>query len=137
MTDTRVIHLLGRQEILDALDTQTEVVDVPEWGGAVTVKGLSGTERDAFEADNTLRKGKNIEINLRNIRARLVQLSTIDPDGKRLFTFADLDALGAKSAKALDRVFAVAMKLSGLSQDDVDELAKNSESDQNAVSISA
>jgi len=41
-----------------------------------------------------------------------------------LFTDADVKALGMKSAVALQRVFDVAQRLSGITSDDVDELAK-------------
>jgi len=44
--------------------------------------------------------------------------------GDRLFADADIAALGSKSAKALDRVFAVAQRLNGIGSDQVDQ-AKN------------
>ena len=41
---------LTRNEILAVDDLQTQKVDVPEWGGSVYVRGLTGSERDALEA---------------------------------------------------------------------------------------
>ena len=38
---------------------------------------------------------------------------------------ADMEALGEKSAAALQRVFDVARRLSGMSESDVEELTKN------------
>jgi hypothetical protein len=38
----------------------------------------------------------------------------------------DINTLGQKSAAALDRVYEVAARLSKISKEDVDELAKNS-----------
>jgi hypothetical protein len=81
-------------------------------------------------------KGKNTKANLANIRARLCAMAMVSDDGERIFTDADMKALGKKSAKALDRVFAVAQKLNGLSAGDVEELAKNSESGPNGDSTS-
>ncbi len=42
--------LLTKDDILGADDLATEDVEVPEWGGCVRVRALTGTERDAFEA---------------------------------------------------------------------------------------
>lgn len=129
--------LLSKESILAAQDIATKDVEVPEWGGSVRVRALTGTERDAFEQETVKRKGKDVETNLRNIRARLVVLAVVDDTGARMFGYKDIEALGNKSAKALDRLFSVAMELSGISDADVDELAKNSESDQSDDSISA
>ena len=41
---------LSRDAILQREDIKTEDVEVPEWGGTVRVRGMSGVERDAFEA---------------------------------------------------------------------------------------
>lgn len=119
---------LTRDAILAALDLPTETVDVPEWGGSVVVRGLNGTDRDAFEAEMFQSKGKDTELNRVNLRSRLLVRTVVGEDGKRLFTDTDIAPLGAKSAVALDRVFGVSMRLSGIGEKDVDELVKNSDS---------
>ena len=131
------MSLLTRDAILAAPDMLTEEVPVPEWGGTVLVRGLTGTERDAFEEEMITGKGKNRDVNLANFRARLIVKSVVDKSGKRLFTQADMVALGGKSAAAIQRVFQVAMRLSGMSEEDVEELTKNSEPGQSDSSISA
>ena len=118
-------EFLARDEILQAHDIKTMVVEVPEWGGRVLVRGLTGTERDEFEESVIETRGKSTHVKLRNARAKLVSLSIVDSDGERIFTEGDIDALGKKSAAALDRVYQVAARLSGISNDDLDELAKN------------
>lgn len=118
---------LSRDAILAADDVQFEDVEVPEWGGKVRVKSLTGKERDALESSMIVGKGKNANVNLNNLRAKLVARSVVDEDGKRIFTDDDIAALGAKSAAALTRVYEVAQRLSGITQEDVDELTKNSE----------
>lgn len=130
-------RLLSRDDILDAADLPRELVEVEEWGGAVYVRALSGTERDAFEASIITQRGKRVEPNLQNLRAKLVALAVVDEDGERLFSDGDVQALGRKSAAALDRVFGVAQRLSGLSPGDVEDLAKNSASDPSGGSGSA
>jgi len=119
------LSLLNKDQILSADDSKTRDVDVPEWGGTVRVRGLSGIERDEYEQEMVERRGKRVEANLRNARARLVALCAIDEDGARLFTNSDVRALGAKSAAALNRVYEAASVLSGLTEDDLEELAEN------------
>lgn len=126
--ESKPAGLLTKEEILGALDIETRRVEVPEWGGAVLVRGLSGAERDRFEDESLERRGKkatDVRANLANIRARLVALTLVDGDGKLLFTAGDIKALGNKSASALARVYDVAARLSGLTDEDVDELAGN------------
>jgi len=117
--------MLNKKSILQCDDLPKELVSVPEWDGDVFVRTLSGTERDMFEQSMMEGKGKNREINLKNIRARLAVLTICTEDGTRLFEAKDVDALGKKSAAALDRIFSVSQKLNGLSGDDVEELAGN------------
>ena len=62
---------------------------------------------------------------MENVRARLVSMSVIEPDGGRMFTEDDVAKLGELSAAALSRVFDAAAKLSKISSDDIEELAKN------------
>lgn len=117
---------LTRDQILAADDIATEVVDVPEWGGEVLVKGLTGRERDQFEESILVQNGKTRpKMKLANMRAKFVALSIVDDGGRRIFDDADIESLGQKSAAALQRVFEVAQQLSGLSDDDLEELEKN------------
>ena len=131
------MSLLSKTAILAANDLKSEDVEVPEWGGAVRVRSFTGRERDAFEASMVRGEGRDRKVDLTNMRARLVGLTVIDETGQRLFTDDEVDLLGAKSGAALDRVFAVAQKLNGLSGADVEELSKNSSGVPSAVSTSA
>ena len=116
---------LTRESILEAKDLQTQSIQVPEWGGEVLVKTMTGKERDAFEMEAYTVKGKSVEANRENFRARILLHTLADAEGKRLFSAEDLEALGSKSGKVLDRLFGIAMKLNGLSQTDMEELTKN------------
>lgn len=122
--------ILTRDQILNADDLATEDVAVPEWGGVVRVKGLTGEERDQFEASVIGENTKNKRRNLSNLRARLVALAVVDGEGKQLFKRSDIPALGRKSAAALDRVFGKAQELSGMRDEDIDELTENFTGDQ-------
>ena len=121
---------LTREQILKAQDLETEAVEVPEWGGKVLVRSLTGTERDAFEGSIVdmpagKQPGSSPKMKMDNIRAKLVARSVVDEAGELIFTDKDIQALGQKSAAALDRVFAVAQRLSGITDEDVEALAEN------------
>jgi len=125
---------LNKEQILRADDLKTEEVDVPEWGGSVRVRVLTGTERDAFES--SIYDSSKKKANLQNIRAKLCVATIVDEEGNRLFNDTEVVSLGKKSASALDRVFTVSQKLNGLTKADIDELAKNLETDQSEFSTS-
>lgn len=116
---------LTKEQILGAVDSEVEDVKVPEWGGVVRVRGLTGVERDQYESSMWEGKGTKRTLNTLNTRARLASLTCVDGDGARLFTDSDVKALGNKSAAALERVVTVAMRLSGLTEQDLDEIAGN------------
>lgn len=107
--------------ILAANDLETVAVEVPEWGVTVHVRGMTARERDAFEL--TYMDGG--ETGRQNFRSRLACLTLCDADGKRLFSFDDLEQLSGKSAAAMQRVFDASMKLNGFTDSDVEELAGN------------
>jgi hypothetical protein len=115
--------ILSKKEILTADDLARELVPVPEWGGEVYVRGMTGAERDKFESGIVEQRGKSQSLNMANIRAKLASLTICDETGQRLFTEADVQALSAKSAAALQRVFEVGQRLSRIGADDVKELA--------------
>ncbi len=130
--------LLTRDQILAAKDLPHEDVPVPEWGGTVRLRGLTGDERDAYElsiiaGQEAVSKGKLTDA---HIRSSLVALSIIDENGKRVFAESDIAALGAKSVAALDRCYAAAQRLSRLSKKDIEELKGNSGAAPSGGSIS-
>lgn len=106
--------MLTREQILGADDRSREVVQVPEWGGEVTVAAMTGAARDAWEQSMVVRQGGKVVPNLANMRARLVAACVVDAAGQRLFTDADIVALGEKSGGALERVCRVAQRLNAL-----------------------
>ena len=126
---------LSRDKINQASDIEYEYVDVPEWGGTARVRGLTGTERDAYEASLVSIKhtrGKKggggmpeLTPHMKDARARLVSLCLVDDDDNRLYTDDQVGELAIKSGKALDRVYEVGCRLSGLTNEDMEELAGN------------
>lgn len=129
---------LTKQQILAASDLKTEAVPVPEWGGDVIVRTMTGADRDAFESSliTVDAEGKRVS-DLSNMRAKLVAMTVIDDNGDRLFTAEDIGALSHKSAAAIEAVFKVAQRLNGMGASAVDDAAKNSTPGQSDSSISA
>lgn len=121
---------LTREEILDVQDEQRAEVPVPEWGGVVLVRGLTGKQRKKMSESILDPKGHASTRMAISLQIRLPALCMIDTSGKRLFSDEDVAALEEKSSAALKRVFDVAARLSGLSDDDVAEMTKNSGSSQ-------
>lgn len=117
--------ILSREAILGSSDLKTETVAVPEWGGEVLVAAMSGEARDAWEQELVIREGNRTRANLVNVRARLVAATVVDEQGKRLFSAADMEALGAKSASALDRVCKVAQRLNGMTDAELEDAKGN------------
>ncbi len=116
---------LTRDQILSAEDITREKVPVPEWGGDVWVSVMTGTERDAFEVESLL-AGGNKEVSLANMRSKLAVRCLVDEKGKKLFTAADVAALGAKCYPALERVVTVAQRLNKLNDEEMEKLKGNS-----------
>ena len=55
MSDKKI---LSKADILRADDIKTIEVAVPEWGGSVLLRGLTGRERDLFEESILDQTGK-------------------------------------------------------------------------------
>lgn len=126
--------ILTREHILGARDIERELVHVPEWGGSVYVQAMTGRQRDMFEESLQVRRGKKIETSIVQFRAKLVALCVVDENGQRIFSEADVQALGDKSAAALTRIAEVASRLSSITEADAEEMIKNSESGPTASS---
>ena len=124
---------LNKEAILSADDLKQEVIQVPEWKGEVIIRTMTGEERDAFDSE-MIRDDKK---SFKNIRARFLSLIICDEQGNRLFDDKEIAQLGKKSAAALDRLFSAGQKLNRLSNDDIEELAGNSEPIQKDSSNSA
>jgi len=116
--------ILNRKEVLLANDIVKELVHIPEWGGDVYVRGMSGEARDKFEMLILQTNGKSKKANTENFRAKLASMTVCDENGDLLFTEDDVKELAKKSAAALQRIFIVAQRLSRIGNEDVKELAE-------------
>ncbi len=130
---------LSKDEILSANDIYIEEVKVPEWGGNVYVKTLSGEDRDMLEASmmEFSANGKPKTLKLQKLRGTLAALGICDEEGNRIFDDKDIPALAKKSAAALDRVVLAVQKLAAMSPADVNDLIGELKNDQPAALHSA
>lgn len=121
--------LLNRDAILGAEDKSFEDVDVPEWGGTVRIAGMSGGDRNAYQASMVVvgPNGSVQRLNMADQLAKLLSRSIVDEEGNRVFSDKDLKALSSKDGAVLDRLGDVALRLSGLRKEDVEAKAANFE----------
>ena len=104
-----------RDQILNADDRKSEIVDVPEWGCELEVRSLTGAQRAAFmEAAFDLETGQP---DFARIYPTLIIQTCHDPEtGEPVFEATDRDVLNTKSAAVTERLAKAAMELAGLSE---------------------
>lgn len=102
---------LNKAAILAAPGLATEDVEMPEWGGCVRVSELSAM--DLLEYWGACRDD-NGELIRSRVMSALLSRSVIDDGGAPLFSDSDISQLMAKSAPAVNRLFDVAQRLSGI-----------------------
>jgi hypothetical protein len=119
-----------------------ERVDLPEFGPGKywIVQGMGGTERDAWEKSLIRGRGKKRDVDTENVRARLaVKTIKQPPDGfdassgkgeaprmPRMFQDSDAAMVGQARVDVVGRIYEVAQRLSGVSDEDADELERAS-----------
>lgn len=113
--------VLSRDAIKKASDWKIEKVEVPEWGGEVCIKTLSGTERDLFEDGYAEQK-------MKNFRSRFLVLTLCDEAGERLYEDNEAEELGSKSSVVINRLFEKAWGLNAFRSEDIDALGNGSPS---------
>ncbi len=131
--------MLSREAIIEAKDLPQEVVDVPEWGGEVLVRGMSSAERDAYMDAHVKIEGMvegKPTVTIANSEALLVAKCLINEDGKRLFKDSEAPILAKKSGAVVHRISAIVERLSGLGAEDLKAMEKNSETPQGEDSAS-
>jgi len=105
-------------------DIESELVEVKAWGVTVLVKSMTARDRAKMVGNAA---GSNGLFNLEDVLPDLVIHCTFDPEsGEQVFRPTDRDALLAKSAAAIEQIATVAMRLSGMDEDAVDEAGKDS-----------
>ena len=118
--------MLNAKQIFEKQDVKVEVVDVPEWGGQVGIRIMSGKQRDEYETFMISKMDKKNKVrDSKQARAMLLVLTLCDESGNPIFTEKDLDELNKKNSKVIENLFTKASDLNGLSPESVEEIEKN------------
>ena len=96
---------LSAAEIISKFDRKPRKVEVPEWGGHVSVAEISAADAERFFS-------KEKEYHM----ADFLAMCLVDDDGNRLFTDEQISDLGKKSAKVIRRLVEVAQEVNGYSE---------------------
>ena len=126
--------IIGRRDILELDDRPIELHEIPEWGGWLYFRGMTGAQRDRLEA--SVNKGED-KVDTSGLRARGAAYCIVHPDGTPMFAESDVVRLGSRSALALTRAWKIASRMSGMSFDEGKEIEGNSNGDPSADSTSA
>jgi len=144
-TEEPVRVCLTASEILAADDRKSPTwVPAPEWGGGVYLLTPGADDRERYERQQKtkrVRRGSRTveqsEMNLDEMRERLLIDFCCDADGERLFkcttreeTRDTIAALKQKSAAVIGRIGDKVIELMGWSSDDLEEMVGNSETDR-------
>lgn len=115
MDDHKILSL---DEILDADDRKTEMVDVPEWGGSVKVRALS--RRQVVDALQKCTNQRNGDVDGVKLQMLLLVRGLVEPQVSE----TDLERLEGKHAEPINRIVDRVKEISGMGAD-ADEAADN------------
>jgi len=102
---------LTAEEILATDDLVIKELNIPEWGGIVRFRTMSGGESLQFQEENKEDKTTSW--------IRIFSKCAVDENGQRLFTDKQMDALLKKSTKVFLTVQTFLIKLNGMGKDNV------------------
>ena len=129
------MRFLTRDEILKIDDLKREAIDIPEWGGSICVRELTGAERSELFA--LWKQDESDEKQVQDsfaIIVATVRLTACGEDGKPLFTADDILRIRNLNAKVLDKIYKEAAKMNGFGADGIEEAKKSAEPMANGVS---
>ena len=124
------------QFFAQALNLKTEFVPLPEIGGGIWIRELTGLQRDKYEETLIQGKGKNRRVSLQGARARLIIFSAVegpdpalveagkaDPpgaDAKPLFRMSNIAQINSLGASFVEPLAEAARRLSGITDDETE-----------------
>lgn len=116
---TKTTRMLTVADILAASDITEEIVDVPEWGGPVTIRGLTKAKQHELRGMSTDPRTGQIDTN--KLEMQLFIHGVVDPKIEPI----QATELLQKSAGAIDRVLKRIMTISGMSEEAVKDAQKS------------
>lgn len=111
-------------KIFAADDIVSKVVPVPQWGVTVEVRSMTARDRSRLLSAAAMDGGV---VKFEEVLPDVVILCTFDPEtGERVFSENDREALLSKAAGAIEMLATVALGLSGMDDNAMDEAGKDS-----------
>jgi hypothetical protein len=140
------VNFLSREALLGATGCPEEAVFVAGLKAHLVVRGLTGAALDTYHQGITVGKGAKRDVNMKNLRTKLLVLSlfTAVPGkdgtlvgGERLLRDGDEERLSQIRGDVIGQLFPIAQRLSGMSDEEVEELGKPSSTTDSATSSSS
>ena len=112
---------LSKSQILNSTLPTTDIF-VEEWGGSVTVRGLTAKEFETWDERNkeTVKAGSSQ-------MADFVKTVCVNDDGSQMFSSEDLTSLNELSGAILMKIFSGAMELNGIDISEKDDKESKNE----------
>jgi hypothetical protein len=129
---TKLILFDDTEAIFGADDRPVEMVDVPEWGMRVRVRGMSAQQRIAFSEGLPmlpLKSGEKEEeqkVDNRLFKPYMLTYCIVNKDGQPMFKPSDAERLLTRNVAAIDRLYEVAERLCGMGKKQQKEMRGNS-----------
>ena len=102
-----ILSKLTKDQILAACDLKTQSVSIPDAGGEILVRAMSGYDRDQYL--ELVRDRSNEGTSYFN--AALIVTTAVDDQGNKLFTEGDIPALRQLSSTTLNAIANVAVEM--------------------------
>lgn len=115
---------LSKDAIFAVKDSDSHEVDVPEWGGSILLRSMTGKQRNDYEHWATTQSKEKVP-DYRGIRERLIICCAVDENGDALFTESDLAKLAEKNSEVIDRLHTECRAICGMDEDSVEDAVKN------------
>lgn len=103
--------------------TKQHKIDVEIDGAKYILRELTGTERDRYETSLVKFVGDKPVINRDNVKAKLVHIALCKKDGTPAFD--KVEDVGALPARVLNTLYDEAERLSGMSNDALEEAGED------------
>lgn len=112
------LRILSVDDLISVVDTDEEVIDVPEWGGAVRIRSFSKNEQLQYRREA---KDENGEIDNDKLEMLMLVHGIVEPK----LTAEHVGVMRQKRAMTIDRVLKRILVLSGLDAKSIAEAEKS------------
>lgn len=120
--------LLSKNQIVAANDRPHEDVEVPEWGGNVRLRVLSGSQREAIECKLHQCRSDNTATAVaawRGLKNFTLSCAMVDEAGSQLFSEREVAVFGDKNGSVIERLYEFVLRQNAFTKAEADELRGN------------